>query len=480
MATGALWMILSRLTERGVGLISTLILVRLLAPQDFGLVMMATSIVAILEIMGAFSFDMALIQNQQAERRHYDTAWTFNVLYGAASGIVLVLLAKPTAAYFGEPRLTSILYVLAIGALIQGLDNIGIVAFRKDLEMHKEFWFNAIKRIVTFAVTVGLAVLFKNYWALVTGILTGKLVELILSYRMQAYRPQFSLAAKDELFHFSKWMIINNIMIFINNRGVDLILGKISGPKFVGLYSVAYEISNLPTTELIFPVTRAVFPGYAKLANDLGTLRKGFLDVLSVVVLFTTPIGLGIAVVAEPLVHLFLGEKWLETIPLIQVLALYGVIRAFQANTGAVYLALGKPQALAYVTTLSVLMLIPILIFSVSTYGIQGAAWAMLITAAIGMAINFTILLGMLRLQWWVLLQAIWRPLLAALLMMAIIYYVQQTLADLLSHHAALALTVLVLTGTLSFITALLILWWLSNRPQSAEKLLLNRIGLNW
>src|SRR5262245_21632843 len=95
MATGAAWMMLSGLCVRLLGLLSTMVLARLLVPADFGLITLAASVYGLIEILGAFNFDMALIQNQQATRQHYDTAWTLNVLYGALAGIALCVLADP-------------------------------------------------------------------------------------------------------------------------------------------------------------------------------------------------------------------------------------------------------------------------------------------------------------------------------------------------------------------------------------------------
>src|SRR4029078_12502961 len=117
MAKGAAWMILMRVVERGLGFVSTLLLARLLVPADFGLVAMAMSVFALLEVLGAFSFDMALIQNQQAERKHFDTAWTLAVIYGVVSGMGLIALAWPAATFFGESRLVPIFFALAAGGL---------------------------------------------------------------------------------------------------------------------------------------------------------------------------------------------------------------------------------------------------------------------------------------------------------------------------------------------------------------------------
>src|SRR5688572_26128481 len=114
-------MVAARLGDRLIGLVSTIVLARLLVPADFGLVMMAIVIIGALQLLGAFSFDLALIQNHRAGRQHYDTVWTINLLFAVAFGFLVVLLAVPAARFYNEPRLEAVMYVLAVATALQGL-----------------------------------------------------------------------------------------------------------------------------------------------------------------------------------------------------------------------------------------------------------------------------------------------------------------------------------------------------------------------
>src|SRR5262249_34482653 len=333
-------------------------------------------------------FDLALIQNQQAERRHYDTAWTFNLIFATANALILVALAKPFASFFAEPRVEAILYWLGLGTFVDGFTNIGVVAFQKELQLHKDFRFGISKKVTAFLVTVTLAFWWRSYWALLAGILTSKVAGLLLSYRLHPYRPRLSLAARHDLFHFSKWMLLNNILIFFNVRGDDFVVGKILGSQALGLYTVAYEITNLPTTELVWPISRAVFPGYSTLAGDTGELRAMFLRVISLIAMIAVPAGVGIGLVAEPLVLITLGPKWIGTVPLMHVLAIFGVARALHGPTGAVYLAHGKPDLVFRMQLLHVAVAMPMLIWLVRVIGIAGAPWAIVTAVAVSMPIN--------------------------------------------------------------------------------------------
>lgn len=479
MAKGAAWLVLLRLTERSIGFVSTLILARVLVPADFGLVAMATSLLAALDLFGAFSFDLALIQNQKAQRHHYDTAWTFAVLFGIFKALALCLLAVPAARFFGEPRLERLVYALALYALIDGFDNIGIIAFQKDLELHKEFWFGLTKKLVGFAVTVSMAFWLRSYWALMVGILSTRLAGLLLSYGMHPFRPRFSMAGAGSLFNFSKWLLLNNFLIFVNNRGTDFVVGKLAGARALGLYSVSYEIANLPTTELVWPISRAVFPGYARMSNDLAQLRQAFVQVISLVALFTVPAGIMIALVAGPLVQVLLGAKWFDAVALIQVLALFGVVRSLHGPTGSIYLALGKPKIIAGFQCVQIAVAIALMLWLVPRHGTIGAAYSLLAGASLAMAVNYFTALRELQLPLSGLLRALWRPLVGAAAMAAAVGLVGPLWSgENGTAINALRLTVLCAVASGSYLVVVLLCWWMAHRPEGAESQIL-RFGMS-
>ena len=470
MARGAAWLVLFRLADRGIGFISTLILARVLVPEDFGLVAMGTSILAALELLGAFSFDIALIQNQKAERRHYDTAWTFAVLFGCMNAAGMCLLAVPAVSFFNEPRVEHLMYALALCTFIQGFDNIGIVAFQKDLELHKEFWLGLTKKLIGFAVTISAALLLHSFWALVCGILALRVSGLALSYWLHPYRPRFSLAAASELFNFSKWLLLNNFLIFLNNRGTDFVIGKFSGARSLGLYSIAYELANLPTTELVYPISRAVFPGYSRLAGDIAELRRAFVQVIALVALLTVPAGALIGLVAEPVVQLLLGPKWADAVPLIHILAVFGIVRSLHGPTGSIYLALGKPRRVAALQCVQLSIAIALMLLLVPRLGSIGAAWSILAGASTAMALNYTMVLRELSLSLVELLQALWRPIFGAA-MMAVVLGATAGLwpADTGAASTALRLSVMSALGALCYLVTVVACWSVGGRPQGAE-----------
>ncbi len=466
-----------RVAVRGLGLVSTVILARLLVPEDFGLVAMATSLIAFLELATAFSFDIPLIQKQDADRRHFDSAWTLNALFYAGLTILLLALATPAAAFYDEERLTPVIYVLALGFFIKGFENIGVVYFRKELDFRKDFILLLSKKLLGFCVTIPLAFAWKSYWALVVGMVAGNLLGVVLTYYLHPYRPRFSFAMAADLMNFSKWLIFNNAISFLRMRSPDFIIGRVSGPAALGLFNISFEVSTMPTTEVVAPINRVVFPGYAKLATDPHALRQSYLDVLAIIALVALPAGVGLSSVAEPLIDIVLGDKWIEATPLVALLALFGAVNAIQTNTGSVYNAIGKPYLIAIIGSVNIAVLLSTAIWLAIHYGAIGVAAAYLGTSILMAPITFAILCHQIRLPFRSILSVLIRPIFGCGVLYASVVSLDDNVLIPQEFGSLGRLAILVLVGMFSYVVSTLGSWLLIGRPRSAEYRLAAVVG---
>ncbi len=474
MGTGIIWMITARLTDRCIGLVSTLLLARLLLPSDFGLVAMATAIGGMLDVLGGFSFDLSLIQKRDAGRSHYDTVWTLNVIISLFCALAMLALALPAARFYHEPRLSAVMWVLALIYCLSAFNNVGIVNFRKELQFRQEFIFIFARRVATFAVTIGAAVTLRSYWALLMGMFLGRAVSVWLSYHMNTYRPRLSLAAWRELFHFSKWMLLNNGLGFLRHDGCTFFIGRSFGASVLGVYTVSYEISNLPSTELVAPINRVTFPGFSQMA-DVQLIAHSYFRLLGIITLLILPIGIGIAAVSEPLVRAMLGERWLDGVPLIAILAISGAITATQTNNASVWLALGRPHEVAIVQTCYLAILFPSLYFFMQRYGVVGAGYAYLTAQLVDVLMEMSATKRLLHFAWPEVLRTVWRPICGVAVMYYAVGHVDQCVAQL----APLARLLLDSgAGALVYVATVVTLWWLSARPNSAERFCLQRLKI--
>jgi O-antigen/teichoic acid export membrane protein len=470
MAQGAAWMVLFRFVDRGIGLIGTLILARLLVPGDFGLMAMAMTIIAALDLLGAYNFETALIQNRNAERSHYDTAFTLNLLLALLKALLMALLAHPAAVFYGEPRLEAVMLALAAASVLQGLENIGIVDFQKELQFDREFRLSLYRRLAGFVVTMVAAWWLGSYWALIIGITAMRAVGVALSFGMHPYRPRLTLQRWRELFGYTKWLLLNNVLIFLNNRGADFVIGRVSGSHALGLYSVSYELANLPTTELVHPIQRAMFPGYSQLADDPPRLRQTFLDVLGLIAILTVPIGLLIGALAEPFVLTLLGSQWVAAVPLVQLLSVFGVVRALHGPTGSIYLAMGRPRFIAYFALVQLCISLSLMLWLVPRHGAIGASWGILIGATAAMMVNYAMLSRQLSVSLSHVLAETWRPLLSGLLMYPVVHLVSQAWRPAFGPlSAAIELLCLGMLGLALHVALIWAAWRSSGRPSGAE-----------
>jgi len=470
IAVGAGWMIGLRFADRGIGLVSIAILARLLVPQDFGLVALAVSFIAIVSAFAQLGVEVALIQEQRAERLHYDSAWTINLIAGTLLSLALVAFASPAAAFFSEPRVESTIRWLAVANLIRSFENIGVVDFRKNLEFHREFKFLFSVRCISTVFTVVVAYLWRDYMALVAGTVMQAAIRVGLSYTMSAYRPSLTLAASGSILRFSKWMMVQVAIEAVGGQASSLIIGRIANATAVAHYNVASEIANLATTELAAPVRRALLPGFAKIGNDKAALRRTFVNSFAVIVLVGLPVPVGIALIAPMIVAVFLGPQWTPAVALIQVLSVSGILRTFGTSSHLIYLAIGRPRITAILSAVRLIFDMHALIAGASYAGALGAAWTSVIAGALLWMLDFGILHRILRFDPRELWAVAWRPVVAAMLMYIGLQELQAALPSAQSLIATIwQLLANVALGMAIYVGAVFVLWRLCRRPEGSE-----------
>ncbi|HQQ74762.1 MAG TPA: lipopolysaccharide biosynthesis protein [Pseudomonadales bacterium] len=480
MAKGAIWMVSFKLIERSIGLVSTLVLARLLSPADFGVISMALSFIFLAELLGAFGFDVALIHNQSATREYYDTAWTCNILLGLSITLIMVLAAFPIANFYKHPELVWVVSVLALGPLISGAENVGVVAFRKELLFHKEFVFQLTRKALGFMIVIPMALALQNYWALVTGILFSKLAATVISYLMHPYRPRFALSRTRELIGFSGWLLMNNLIGFFKERSSDFFIGRLFGADSLGTYNIAYEFGHLPSTELSAPINRALLPGFAKM-TEVEDVSRGYKNSLGIMALLAVPCAAGLAVLAPYFVPTVLGVKWLAAVPLMQILAFNGAVLMFHSPICAVLLARGYPQMPVIANGLYMLILLSQLSFialNVEQFSVRNAAFAALLSSLLSTPLYLYILQRKLSISPMIFMRAIVRPLCSSVLMVLTIHWL------LPAYDSSMALTTVATwllagigIGVIVYMLAVLILWILGGRPNGPERVLLDHVG---
>lgn len=472
MLAGSIWMMGMRWTIRGIGLISTLILARLLAPEDFGLVAMTLAGMQILTILFTESgLRLALIRHRDPQRAHYDTAWTLGLIIAACVALAIFALAPLVGDYFDEPLVVELMRILALLPLIQGLESIRVVDLQKHLRFAADFRFNVAVKLSGFCVTVGLAVWLQDYRALVWGIIAGSSARALISYLVAPYLPRLRLDRARELFGFSVWVLISQLGEHAADLADRLIAGRLFGAGTVGYYHVASELAVAPARELTVSVARALGPVYARLLDDPVELGRKYAAALGVIATISLPAVFGLALVADDAVALVLGEKWRESAPLIAWLAPAFALHYLTRTNYTVLHVMGYARRAALLRWPLVVGIIVAMYVGGRLYGIEGVAAGRFVSLVLFLPWPFLVTGRLVDLGLRDYALALWRPLAASGAMAGAVG---------LAHQEQLALawrlSLDVGVGILAYSTALLLVWLLAGRPEGMESHVLARL----
>ena len=330
MLRGSLWALGQNFSIRFIGLFNTIVLARLLAPDDFGLITMATMVIGFINSFVDLGHGALLMRQPQATRDHCDTAWTFSFLRGIVVAIFLAAIAPWVADYFRDQRVIAITLILAVNSVMANSFSIGLILLRKELHFATEFYFNLACRLVVLAVTLSLAFWLRSYWAIVAGALAGTLFGLILSFKIHPYRARLSLAKASEYLNFSMVMIPLNIAHYFTARVDAFVVGRMRSAAALGVYNMAAELASMLTMELTQQISRGLYPNFVKLLHDRSKLLEAYLGAISALATVSVAFGLGLWVVSDDFVKVVLGQKWLDAVPLLQWLAIGGTLRGIE------------------------------------------------------------------------------------------------------------------------------------------------------
>lgn len=476
---GAAWMLGAKVAERCLGLVSTVVLARLLSPSDFGLVAMAMVFVAAADALAAFGLDWALIRQPALEKRHLDTAWTIKAGVGLFSFLLLAALSPLIADFYKEPRIQSMVIVLGLTLLIGSLENPGIVMFRRNMNFTKEFMVRTGSKIASAIIGIAAAIYLRSYWALLIGSFTGRAVATLMSYMMHSHRPRPTLSARQDLLSFSIWLWFSNILSFLRGRTVQLILGKVAGPRDLGLFSVASEFSQLAASELAAPINRALFSAYVTEGTSANAVAAAYTKATPVIWLFTLPIVVGAGLAAPQIIALALGPQWGQAAELLRILAVAEVFGLVSAGAAQIFWAINRARLNTTIDAAFILMLIGLLLWWVPLEGVRGAAYAVIVCNVVLSVLTASMLRKHAGISFRALLRHCWRMIVACALMLAVTHALTGQWIPTDTHSAFKQFGVIFSIAALTYGLTVYLLWRACGMPEGPESTLL-KYSLGW
>ena len=280
---GSMWLSLSRAVVNGLATLSTFVLARYLAPSDFGLVALATTMLMIVTTVTELSLAQALIHHEAPQESHFSAAWTLNAGRGLILCLFLAACAYPASAVYDDPRLVGVMIALGVSVFLSSLTNPRLVMLQRELIFWQEFVLNVSQKFTGFVASVAIAVIYHSYWALVIGTLVSQVANVLTSYLVLPFRPRITFRHTREFFSFSAWLAASQIINTLNWRFDYLLIGKVLGGSALGYYTVGSRLARMPSREATLPLTQTIFPSFASIRDDPRRLAAAYQRVQALV-----------------------------------------------------------------------------------------------------------------------------------------------------------------------------------------------------
>lgn len=361
-----------------------LVLTRLLEPEAFGLLAMASAFIAAAQLFVDQGMGDALVQRHELERAHLDTAFWSCLASGLLCVAGALLLAPTIAGLFDQPRLTPVVRWLSLGFLIGALGTVPNALLRRALAFRTIAIRSLIAVVLGGTVGVAMAVLGYGVLSLVAQSLVTSASGLILLWQAAGWRPRTSFSKPHfmEMFSFGGKLIATHGVNLFARRGDDVVIGYFLGPVALGYYAVGYQILLAMTQALTGTTAAVIFPVFSRLQRDRERLQAAFFSVTKFTSAIAFPAFTGIAVLAPELVAVVLGPKWLPSAPVLRVLAIVGILHSVYYFNATLFVAAGKPSWRFFVTLANAIASVTGFLLAVR-WGITAVATAYVLSAYI-------------------------------------------------------------------------------------------------
>ncbi len=391
LVSGSVWISISEAITAIAQLASSIVAARVLAPHEIGLMGIVLLTIAVLESLSKTGFDQALIQSDDDVEPYLNVAWTWHVLRGFSLAALIAIAAPFVADFYDEPLVKWLIWVSAAKIVLDGLQNIGVIYFNRDLDFKTVCLVNGLKATAHAGVAIPAIVYFENVWGLVVGLVASALVGMIVTYIVQPFRPklEWDIEKLKTLVGYGRWITGLTIILFVITQGDDIFVSKYLGPAALAFYQLAYSLSNLPATKITHVISQVSFATYARVKGEPEALRAAFHGVMRTTVLLSGPLGVAIWMVTPGIVEHVIGDKWAPVIPLVRILVVSAFIRSVAALGGALFRACERPD-LDFKMNLPRFVAVVTLIYPFTAkWGLEGASYVVLIAIATTMPVFF-------------------------------------------------------------------------------------------
>ncbi|KKD36537.1 MAG: lipopolysaccharide biosynthesis protein [Limnoraphis robusta] len=440
---GVIWSVIQNWGSQAGSLIVFLILARLLTPQAFGLIGLANVFLAFMQIFLEQGFSQALIQRQEIDPEELDTAFWTHVLSGLLLTIISFFLAGFVSNIFEQPKLIPILQCFSFLFFINSLSHVHKAILSREFA----FKIMAVRTIIGIIIggTVGIVMALSGFgvWSLVSQQFIYEAVEVFIIWGAIDWRPKFRFSFQHlrNLLNFGSSILALKFLNFCNKRTDNLLIGYFLGEVALGYYMIAYRVLEVMTQLLVSTTKQVALPTFSRLQTEPERFRQAFYQVTLFTSLIAFPTFFGMITLTKELVISLFGERWLPSVPVMQVLAFAGILNAISFFNGSVFIAIGKPSWKLWLSLLNAVLNLIACLVAVQ-WGIVGVALAYVISSYIAFPVSQWAISKLIHVPLLTYLQQFRSPLIGSVVMVSGILIAKHFMVDLINEK------VLILVGT--------------------------------
>ncbi len=386
---GAAWGFIEAIGLRGVQFVINIILARLLAPEQFGLIGMLMIFIALSWTLMDSGFGAALIQKQSITEEDKNSIFYFNIFVGIVITVLLCLIAPWVAAFFKQPVLTSLLRVLSLVIVINSLGMVQGNLLIKEIDFKTQTKISLAASLCSGIIGVTFAYYGFGVWSLAIQQLSNAVFRVVLLWILNSWRPAliFSMSSLREMFSYGSKLLVSGLLNVVFEHIYVIIIGRIFSPLTLGLYTRAKSLKTMPSWTLCAMVGRVTFPVFSKIQDDRERVKRAMRKSLTTMVLINFPVMIGLAVVAYPFVFVVLTSKWKACVPYLEVLCLGGLMLPLIFINLNVLRALGRSDLVLKIEALSKILII-INIVLTWRWGVMAMIWGQVAVSILSYGLN--------------------------------------------------------------------------------------------
>ena len=352
-----------------------ILLARMLAPEDFGLLSMILVFSALADILKNLGLGAAIIQRPGITPAHLNTVFWTNLMAGAILFFLFQLAAPFIAAFYKIPQLEDVTRVYAVIYLVGSLNVVQEALMYKDLQFKRLFFIEAAAVLIGGIVALVLASYNFGVWTLVGQYLCISVVSTLVLWITSNWSPsfQFNREALNDFRRYGSNLLGHDLLSFLSRNIDNVFIGRFLGPAALGIYSRAYFFMLQPINITSQVLARVMFPVFSKMQHDHNYIRSMYLKSTRLVAYFVFPAITYVFIMSYPLIEVLLGSKWLGVAPILQIFCVYSLIDTIGVTTTWIYKALGRTDTMFRWAIYSTIVIIASIIIGLN-WGIQGVA----------------------------------------------------------------------------------------------------------